>query len=207
MQLSINERDPSLNVKYKISGLAAIESCAPPTGNEARTVDSGSEEEGRRFVQAAVSVGSRSRPLARVKVVKAKDMIVLLRPSQVRTRKQPFWIGQVKSWIPATETAVIQWYGACDETLSWEVCIWGEALHVLTEEMYEALPESKKGKGKYRVSNIGKPIEKSIESLQVQEEEVFLAGFQLTKQFKIPASTRHMLSTLLQMEQVSFRDE
>jgi len=188
-----------------MSGLDAITACAPPMDCDSSSNSSGSEEEDR-VVHRAVSVGTRVRPTSRPSALKVNEMIVVLRPLQLRTKQHPFWLGLVKSCIPEAETAVVQWYGAFDESYSWEFCIWGEALHVLTQEMYDSLPEEHKEKGKYRRANIGKAIEKSVETMNVKEDRVFWSGFKLTQQGKLSATTRKILQQQLLLEQVKYRD-
>lgn len=190
----------------------AIQASAPPSqgGNQSGFGNATTDEEDV-VVHPPVNVGPRRQKLAAKNDIQQhlqiNDMIVMLRPLNQRSVKQPFWLGRVKNWERDTRLALIHWFAAVNEDVPWQTSVWGEALQILTREMFDDLPASQKGKGSFKASNIGKAVCDSMETMTLSNDFVFHFGFRLPKSGRFSKSVVTELSRRLQMENVQFLPE
>jgi hypothetical protein len=184
----------------------AIFACAPPPPATEPTAHLA--EDNDVMVHEPVRVGGRKRKTSAKKDLntnlKQHDMIVMLRPLSHRSKKQPFWMGQVEFWDPHTSDAIIQWFAAVNEDVTWVKSVWGQALTILTQDLYDSLSPQEKGKGRYIERNIGRAVYLSIEKMNLTADYVFHFGFQLTQGGKIPKGVANEMEKRLLLENVQY---
>jgi len=111
----------------------------------------------------------------------------------------PFWMGKVSGVLKEAKQVQVEWYARSKKSQPWETSTWHEWYNILTQEMYDDLPE--KQKTKHLFKKIGKPHKKSVEVMDLDPSLVLYCGFSLTKSNKISAADAKKLAALLK-EQV-----
>jgi len=127
-----------------------------------------------------------------------------MEPLQERSREHPFWLAKVQEWDVHSGEALLHWFGQHNEADDWVTARWGKAMHVLTEELYEALEDNEKEKGVNKMNNIGKAVIDSIEKAILDPGVVFMFGFKLTAAHRLSAPTVARIRQRIRQEGVLF---
>jgi hypothetical protein len=107
-------------------------------------------------------------------------------------------MGKVAGVLKSSRQVQVEWYARSKKSLPWENSTWHEWYNILTQEMYDEMPDKQKTKS--LLKKIDKPYKKSVEVMDLDATLILHWGFNLTKSGKISSSDCKSLRLLLKAQ-------